>query len=102
VPITIPKGDPSLGKKLAHLPKEERKQFKASDADRVARRLAKKKARNALGNKGVKLLGKERERERKEKSVGVKGKKVKGDVSKKESKGRVRSEKSLLKRNIKK
>ncbi|KAF9223006.1 hypothetical protein BS17DRAFT_707694, partial [Gyrodon lividus] len=36
----VPKGDPSLGEKLANLSKEERKQAKASDADRVARRMA--------------------------------------------------------------
>ena len=97
----IPKGDPLLGKKLAHMPKEERKQYKSSDADRVARRLAKKKARIALGNKGVKHLGKERERVRKDKGVGADKRKGKGTVTK-ESKGRVRSEKSLLKRNTKK
>jgi len=102
VPIVIPKGDPSLGKKLAHLPKEARKQYKSTDTDRVARRLAKKKARVALGNKGVKPLGKERERVRKDKGVSADKGKGKGAVSKKESKGRVRSEKSLLKRNMKK
>jgi nucleolar protein 12 len=98
-PIIIPKGDPSLGKKLAHLPKEARKQYKSSDADRVARRLAKKKARIALGNKGVKPLGKERERVRKDKDVGAD--KGRGKRPVKESKGRVRSEKSLMKRNMK-
>ncbi|KAH9480621.1 Nucleolar protein 12 [Psilocybe cubensis] len=46
--IEIPKGDPRLGERLHGLPKEERKQLKSSDADRVARRLAKKKARNAM------------------------------------------------------
>jgi nucleolar protein 12 len=101
VPISVPKGDPLLGKKLAHMPKEERKQYKSADADRVARRLAKKKARMALGNKGVKPLGKERERVRKDKGMGEDKGKGKGAV-KKESKGRVRSEKSLLKRNMKK
>jgi nucleolar protein 12 len=83
------------------MPKEERKQYKSADADRVARRLAKKKARMALGNKGVKPLGKERERVRKDKGMGEDKGKGKGAV-KKESKGRVRSEKSLLKRNMKK
>ena len=78
------------------MPKEARKQYKSADADRVARRLAKKKARVALGNNGVKLLGKEKERMRKDKSVD------KLAVPKKQSKGRVRSEKSLLKRNMKK
>lgn len=107
VSVVVPKGDQLLGEKLAHLPKEERKLYKSADADRVARRLAKKKARNALVNMGVKPLGKERERVRKGKSVGVdkgKGKrKGKGIVSKKEkSQGRVKSEESLLKRNTKK
>lgn len=96
VPIVVPKGDPSLGEKLAHLPKEARKQYKSSDADRVARRLAKKKARIALGNDGVKTLGKDRERVRKGPTVN------KGVQRKVESKGRVRSDKSLAKRNAKK
>jgi nucleolar protein 12 len=98
IPIpSIPKGDPSLGGKLAHLPKDERKQIKLSDADRVARRLAKKKARNALAKEGVKTQVKDRDRVRK--SIAVK----KGSVPRrKESKGRVRSDKSLAKRNAKK
>jgi nucleolar protein 12 len=44
----VPKGDPTLGARLASLSKEERKQAKAADADRIARRAAKKKARMAL------------------------------------------------------
>jgi len=96
VPIPpIPKGDPSLGGKLAHLPKDERKQMKASDADRVARRLAKKKARNALAKQGVKPQVKDRDRVRKTMDM----KKV--SVPQR-NKGRVRSEKSLAKRNAKK
>ncbi|TYJ51791.1 hypothetical protein B9479_007623 [Cryptococcus floricola] len=43
----VPKGDPALGDKLKDLSKEERKTFKSADADRQARRLAKKKAKNA-------------------------------------------------------
>lgn len=46
--IIIPKGDPSLGRKLAGLSKEERKKLKLKDPDRKARRLAKKKARMSL------------------------------------------------------
>ncbi|WVQ74621.1 hypothetical protein IAR50_004222 [Cryptococcus sp. DSM 104548] len=44
----VPKGDPALGEKLKDLSKEERKTFKNADADRQARRLAKKKAKNAV------------------------------------------------------
>lgn len=96
VPI-VPKGDPALGEKLAHLPKDARKQAKSADADRVARRLAKKKARVALANNGVKPQVKDRDRVRK-------GPSVKKDFAPKgkESKGRVRSDKSTAKRNAKK
>lgn len=45
-----PHGDPSLGKKLAGMSKEDRKQAKSSDPDRVARRLAKKKMGAAIGS----------------------------------------------------
>ncbi|KAF8886203.1 hypothetical protein BD779DRAFT_1531477 [Infundibulicybe gibba] len=107
-PIVIPKGDPNLGAKLAHLPKEERKQVKSADADRVARRLAKKKARGALEKKGVKVLGKERERVRKvggKKGVGAggsgSGKKQEGKGGK-SGRGRVRSDKGLTTRKTKK
>lgn len=97
IPIpSIPKGDPSLGSKLAHLPKDKRKQIKSSDADRVARRLAKKKARNALAKEGVKPQVKDRDRVRK--TLAAK----KGSAPRKESKGRIRSEKSVAKRNMKK
>ncbi|KAI0313594.1 hypothetical protein OF83DRAFT_1175533 [Amylostereum chailletii] len=95
-PVVIPKGNPLLGEKLAHLPKEQRKEVKASDADRVARRLAKKKARNALVKAGVKEQNKGRERVRKtplERKAAPKHE---------QKKGRVRSEKSLTKRNGKK
>jgi nucleolar protein 12 len=46
--VSVPKGDPSLGTRLANMSKEERKQAKSSDADRLARRAAKKKAKTAL------------------------------------------------------
>ncbi|KAF8685737.1 RNA recognition motif [Rhizoctonia solani] len=41
----LPRADPNLGERIRSLSKEERKSVKASDADRVARRLAKKKAK---------------------------------------------------------
>ncbi|OXG50468.1 nucleolar protein 12 [Cryptococcus neoformans c8] len=47
-PGVIPKGNPLLGEKLKDLSKEERKTIKSSDADRQARRLAKKKAKMSL------------------------------------------------------
>lgn len=97
VPIVVPKGDPGLGEKLAHMAKDERKQYKSADADRVARRLAKKKARNELANKGVKPHGKDRDRVRKGPAMGKTA-----PPKKRESKGRVRSDKSLAKRNAKK
>ena len=93
----IPKGDPSLGGKLAHLSKEKRKEIKSASADRVARRLAKKKARNALEKQGLKALSKDRERVRKSTGVG------KGSSARKVvNKTRIRSEKSVAKRNVKK
>ena len=101
--MSIPKGDPSLGTKLAGLSKEDRKKAKSSDADRVARRLAKKKAK-ALAEKGVKVRGdggKARERVRKPRA----GKSDKGGgvpERKKAKTGRVRSGKALAKMNMKK
>lgn len=92
---SVPKGDPSLGEKLVKLTKEERKRVKAADADRVARRMAKKKARIGLAKQGVPL---QRERVRKTGTA----KKLGGAPAKKASKGRVRSEKSIAKRNTKK
>ncbi|KAF9077008.1 hypothetical protein BDP27DRAFT_1254983 [Rhodocollybia butyracea] len=105
---SIPKGDPNLGAKLAHLSKDERKSVKAADADRMARRLAKKKARMTMavgkGNAGgVKVQGKDRERDRKPRS-GVSGRKGKGHGvgSAAKNKGKPMTAKSLEKRNAKK
>ncbi|KZT25420.1 hypothetical protein NEOLEDRAFT_1048640, partial [Neolentinus lepideus HHB14362 ss-1] len=93
----IPKGNPALGEKIAHLPKEARKQAKASDSDRVARRLAKKKARIALVQGGVKAQVTERERMRKRPRAKL------GSAPGKESKRkRVRSDKSVFEKNTKK
>ncbi|KAL4081123.1 hypothetical protein J3A83DRAFT_4367556 [Scleroderma citrinum] len=94
----VPKGDPFLGEKLMNLSKEERKQVKAADADRRARRIAKKKARMTLAKQGVPAKGKDRERVRKSATV----RKTSGSSSQMASKGRIRSQKSVAKRNAKK
>lgn len=77
----IPKGDPLLGEKLKNLSKEERKNIKSSDADRQARRLAKKKAKMSLEKdkaKGaVKLTLTKSEREKTSASKKPKAKKGK-------------------------
>ncbi|KAI0696017.1 hypothetical protein BC835DRAFT_917013 [Cytidiella melzeri] len=103
VPIVVPKGDPTLGSKLASLSKEERKQVKSSDADRVARRLAKKKAK-ALADKGVKSRGansaKDRERVRKRPAKDARA--GAPPERRKAKTGRVRSGKALAKMNVKK
>lgn len=98
-PVSIPKGDPTLGSKIASLSKEERKKAKSTDADRVARRLAKKKAK-VLTDKGVKSRdgGKDRERVRKRPA-----KEGSGAPEKKKAKtGRVRSGNAIAKMNRKK
>ena len=88
LPKSIPKGDPKLGDRLKGLSKDERKVAKASDADRQARRLAKKKLKHRSDesrDKGaVKLGGGD-----KRKGTGGHGTKAK--------KGRVRSEHALTK-----
>ncbi|WWC60308.1 uncharacterized protein I303_102878 [Kwoniella dejecticola CBS 10117] len=76
----IPKGNPKLGEKIKDLSKEERKVFKSSDADRQARRMAKKKAKHALerNEKGavkLNLTKNERERTKGAKPKAKKGKK---------------------------
>lgn len=96
-PIAVPKGDPSLGEKLSTLSKEERKQIKAADANRLARRVAKKKARMALAKQGVPVRGKEKDRERARKTGAVKKAAI---TPRKQS--RIRSEKSMSNRNMKK
>jgi nucleolar protein 12 len=45
---TLPKGHPKLGDAIKDLSKEERKMYKATDADRQARRMAKKKSKAAF------------------------------------------------------
>ena len=95
----VPKGDPSLGTKLAGLSKDERKKAKATDADRVARRLAKKRAKS-LAEKGVKSKG-DRERVRKRTSERKEGG-HRGKGKKDKPKKRVRSGNALMKMNTKK
>ncbi|RPD62521.1 hypothetical protein L226DRAFT_482412 [Lentinus tigrinus ALCF2SS1-7] len=102
VPATkhTPKGNPELGAKLVHLPKDERKKVKATDPDRVARRLAKKRSK-VLAEKGVKAkVDRERVRKRpSEKKAARAG--AGGKESVKPTK-RVRSGKALAKMNTKK
>jgi nucleolar protein 12 len=93
-PKDVPKGNPNLGAQLAHLSKGERKAAKAVDPERVARRLAKKKARNALR---VPEQGKDRVRVRKNTSE-----RKDAGAPTRQKKSRVRSEKSVEKRNTKK
>ena len=98
---SIPKGDPNLGKQLEHLSKEQRKQEKAANAERVARRLAKKQVKAAMTKEKSKFRmdgkGKERARvRRKGEGSGA------SSAGKKATKPRVRSEANLAKRNMKK
>ncbi|KAH8104758.1 hypothetical protein BXZ70DRAFT_614196 [Cristinia sonorae] len=98
----IPKGDPALGSKISHLSKEERKDVKKGDADRVARRLAKKaaKAKMTLVEKGVKARVSDRERTRKRVKDHLKG--PGGKPSGEKAKRRVRSDRAVSKLNTKK
>lgn len=101
-PQSIPKGDPNLGKQLEHLSKEERKIEKAANADRVARRLAKKQVKAAMTKESSKfgVDGRGKERVRVRKKSGGSGVSSLGKIKAKKS--RVRSEASFAKRNAKK
>lgn len=93
--LQIPRGNPALGLKIQHLPKDERKKVKASDAERVARRAAKKRAK-LLAEKGVKSSSKV-DRPRVRKRTGER------PVSAREKpKRRIRSDKAVSKMNTKK
>jgi nucleolar protein 12 len=101
----IPKGDPNLGKQLEHLSKEERKQEKAANADRVARRLAKKQVKATMTKGSLKFGGDGRGRERaRVRTKGGESGASGGSSSRKTKakKPRVRSEANLAKRNMKK
>jgi len=63
-----PKGDPKLGERLKGMSKEERREAKKQDANRLARRMEKKKARISL-EKSLKRPEKERIRVRKATTV---------------------------------
>jgi nucleolar protein 12 len=93
-PTTIPKGNPDLGAQLAHLPKDERKAAKAADSERIARRLAKKKARNVLQ---VPEQKKDRVRMRKH-TAEHKG----AGTAPRQKKSRARSERNATRKNTKK
>lgn len=83
----LPKGNPLLGEKIKDLSKEERKVVKSTDAERQARRLAKKKHKVATEHKetgAVKLAATKAEKGRRAKKVTAK-------------KGRVRSSHALSK-----
>ena len=101
-PGSVPKGDPTLGKQLEHLSKEERKKEKAANADRVARRLAKKQVKAAMAKESSKfgVDGRGRERVRVRKKDGGPGGWSSGKA--KAKKPRIRSEANLAKRNVKK
>ncbi|CAE6532725.1 unnamed protein product [Rhizoctonia solani] len=96
--LVIPRADPGLGERIRSLSKEERKSAKSSNTDRIARRLAKKKA------KVVSERGTRKEASRSKTSIlggrpgGAKSNKPKPGKSGK----RERSEKALLKKNVKK
>lgn len=86
-PTVVPKGDPSLGDRLKNLSKDERKAAKHADAERLARRMAKKqiKVANAHRDTGAVKLGATKAEK------GLRAKKVKA------KKGRVRSSHALTK-----
>jgi nucleolar protein 12 len=99
---SIPKGDPNLGKQLEHLSKEERKREKAANAERVARRLAKKQVKAAMTKEKSKFGGDGRGKERVR--VRKKGRASGASLSgrPKAKKSRVRSDANIAKRNTKK
>ena len=92
---TIPKGDQRLGERLKGLDKETRRSIKQSDPDRVARRLAKKKSRNALEREGLKFQGKGG-------TKAILGKERRKVPKTKAKAPRIRSANGVAKRNLKK
>lgn len=93
-----------LGETIKDLSKEERKVVKSADAERMARRVAKKKARTALERSGAATGGGMKERVKLDGGMGGggKGKKAKPGVGLKAKKSRVRSAAAGAKRNEKK
>jgi nucleolar protein 12 len=90
----LPKGNPNLGAQLAHLSKADRKAAKAVDPDRLARRLAKKKARNTL-----RVPEQKKDRMRVRKST---AEHKNAGAAARQKKSRVRSERSVARQNTKK
>jgi nucleolar protein 12 len=80
-----------LGERLASLSKEERKAIKATDEDRIQRRLEKKKMKTAQGGDGLNEEGKVDLGRAKKKDGPVVGKKT-----------RVRSDRNEIRKNTKK
>jgi nucleolar protein 12 len=102
--VVVPKGNPLLGEQIKDLSKDERKVVKSADAERMARRVAKKKARTALERGGGVSGGTGGMKERVKLDGGVggaKGKKKPG-VGLKAKKSRVRSSAAAKKVNHKK
>ncbi|KAG9119671.1 hypothetical protein FRC07_005189 [Ceratobasidium sp. 392] len=91
----VPRVDPTFGDRIRSLSKDERKAVKSSDADRVARRLAKKKARVVM-ERGARKAG------RKEDVLGGRPGGRKSRVVKSDKGKRERSDKAILKKNVKK
>lgn len=74
-PAVMPKGNPALGEKIKDLSKEDRKLAKATDAERQARRLAKKQAKVATAHRetgAVKLASTKAEKNSRAKNVKAK------------------------------
>lgn len=88
----IPKGDPTLGAKIANLSKDERKVAKSSDPERLARRMAKKQVVKAKAKAGDAVAG---SREKVKLDMKSGGRKDGGKLKAKKS--RVRSEHALKK-----
>lgn len=94
-----------LGETIKDLSKEERKVVKSADAERMARRVAKKKARTALERSGGAAGGPGggmKERVKLDGGLGGKGGKKKPGVGLKAKKGRTRSAAAEKGRNAKK
>ncbi|CAE6350227.1 unnamed protein product [Rhizoctonia solani] len=93
----IPRADPGLGERIRTMSKKERKSVKASDADRVARRLAKKKAK-IVAERGARKEGSRSK-------ANILGGRPGGPKSNKPKPGksakRERSDNALLKKNVK-
>lgn len=87
----IPKGNPLLGEKIKDLSKEDRKVAKATDAERQARRIAKKKAKVSAAHRetgAVKLAATKAEKSRVAKKVTAKKSRVRSAHALSKAKGK--------------